>query len=221
MKIRKLLASLVLFAMFFLSTLTTAHAALIDNGVTTLDTSNSLEWLDLTQTSGFSVAGILQGDGGFAADGWVHATGQEISNLITSFLGSASTPNFDVSGNASSFDILANADAVELVNLLGATFNTGLLGFFDNGSLNNTSFQLLACINTLATATCQTPVTQSSQAGLVKQFFNVTNANQFANVNIGHFLVREANVQANSPATLTMFVIMFIGLTLRKFTQKR
>jgi hypothetical protein len=220
MKIRKLLASLVLCPMFFLSTLTTAHAALIDNGVTTLDTSSSLEWLDLTQTTGFSVAGILQGDGGFAADGWAHATGQEMSNLITSFLGSASTPNFDVSGNASSFDILADTDAVELASLLGLTFNTGLAGFFDNGSLSNTSSQLLACINTLATAICQNPATQSSQAGLVKHFFNVTDANQFASPAFGHFLARKADVQVNSPATLTIFVIIFIGLTLRKFTQK-
>lgn len=220
MKIRKLLTSPALFAMFFLSTITTSHASLIDNGVTTLDTSSGLEWLDITETTSFSVADIMQGDGGFAADGWVHATGQQISDLITSFLGSATTPNFDGSGNGSSFDILADSDAVSLLNLLGATFNTGLIGFFDNGSLTNTSFQFQACINTLATQTCQNQVTQPGQAGLVKYFFNTTDANQFANQNFGHFLVRKADVQANSPATLTIFAMVFIGLMLRKYIQK-
>ena len=72
----------------------------------------------------------------------------------------------------------------------------------------------------MSTATCQNQVTQASQAGLVKMFFSVPNANQFTSSEFGHFLVRKADVQANSPATLTIFAMVFIGLMLRKYIQK-
>jgi hypothetical protein len=59
-----------------------SQAALIDEGMTTLDTETGIEWLDVTETVGASPADIVVGGyGGFAADGWVHATVEQIETL--------------------------------------------------------------------------------------------------------------------------------------------
>lgn len=71
---------------FFLITPTLTNAAYIDNGLTTIDTSTGLEWLDLTETSGIAyqdVANELRPGGAF--EGYKHAEGQEILDLFFGF----------------------------------------------------------------------------------------------------------------------------------------
>jgi len=62
----------------------TSHADLLDRGATTLDTESGLEWLDVTETLGVSALDIVVGGyGGLMADGWMHATVEQIDELFT------------------------------------------------------------------------------------------------------------------------------------------
>jgi hypothetical protein len=64
-----------MLAALFLMSPFAANAALIDLGDSTVDTASGLEWLDLTLTTYQSYEDIaLNGYGGYAAAGWVHAT---------------------------------------------------------------------------------------------------------------------------------------------------
>lgn len=47
-----------------------AHAVLLDNGSTTIDTATGLAWLDLTLTEGQSYNSIASGFGGYVALGY-------------------------------------------------------------------------------------------------------------------------------------------------------
>lgn len=58
-----------------------ANALLIDNGLTTTDTSTGFEWLDVTATQGKSVNEVLSGFGGFVNSGYRYATTDEVINL--------------------------------------------------------------------------------------------------------------------------------------------
>jgi hypothetical protein len=60
------------------------QAALIDEGLITVDSSTGLQWLDLTQSNGYSFAqmtGQLAAGGQFA--GWRIATAAEVANILT------------------------------------------------------------------------------------------------------------------------------------------
>ena len=59
-----------------------SHAGLMDLGVTTLDTSTGLEWLDIDQSLGFSWQEVELGVGGFLDDEWRHATLSEICGVL-------------------------------------------------------------------------------------------------------------------------------------------
>jgi hypothetical protein len=88
-----------------------AHSAFIDNGLTTIDTSTSLEWLDLTETQGYSyneVEALLLPGGVF--DEYRRATETEISNMFSSF-GLVSGP--------------LNSTHNDFINLFGATTYQG------------------------------------------------------------------------------------------------
>jgi hypothetical protein len=100
-------ANLVLFA-------STSDAELIDNGITTADTVTGLEWLDVAETVNVSPRDIIvDGYGGLAADGWVHATVEQIATLLEN---AGITPPFD--GTLSPANFMA---ASQFIDLLGAT----------------------------------------------------------------------------------------------------
>ena len=61
-----------------------AQAALLDKGLITVDSSSGLQWLDLTQSNGYSFAqmsGQLAAGGEFA--GWRIATAAEVADILT------------------------------------------------------------------------------------------------------------------------------------------
>jgi len=74
---RLFLATIIAFTTFSGA----SQAALIDQGMTTLDTETGIEWLDVTETVGASPVDIVNGYGGFAADGWGLATVEQIETL--------------------------------------------------------------------------------------------------------------------------------------------
>jgi hypothetical protein len=111
----------------------TSYAALINQGLTTLDDDTNLEWLDVTATANLSYDGAKASS--FAStDGFRHATLSEITTLytnagITDFSGNLSAGNFSPAAN--------------IVTLLGqtATASTERLqqGWYDNGSSGATT----------------------------------------------------------------------------------
>ena len=113
-----------------------AQATLIDNVSSSIDTATGLEWLDVPLTQGQSFISILGGFGGFAAQGYVHATLSQLCSLFGS-LGDAvpqCTSASDVAGDA-----LPQSSADTLTSLLGLTLvNFGQIstgGIFDSGLL--------------------------------------------------------------------------------------
>ena len=66
-----------------------SRAALIDQGVTTLDDATNLEWLDLTETTGQSYNSVAAGFGGFTTvQGFGYAT---VSDVLTLFANAGAT----------------------------------------------------------------------------------------------------------------------------------
>ena len=61
-----------------------AAAQLTDLGDSTLDEATGLVWLDLTKTTNLSYNAVAGGAGGWAAQGWRHATLAEVCQLFTS-----------------------------------------------------------------------------------------------------------------------------------------
>jgi hypothetical protein len=99
-----------------------AQATLIDNGDTTIDTASGLEWLDLTLTQGRSYLNILAGYGGYAADGYVHATQDQLCGLFGA-LGDSVPECFSADDRTT--DQLSQLSADTLTSLLGKTVDNG------------------------------------------------------------------------------------------------
>ena len=96
-----------------------ANAVLIDAGDITQDTDTGLEWLDLTESAGFSVDDVLAGAGGFLADGWSIAHVADVDQLFIN-------AGWDGVDQTFSPGSAANAGLVStLLSLLGETQNDG------------------------------------------------------------------------------------------------
>jgi hypothetical protein len=140
--IKSITAGLFLAIVAMGTTTGPARAVLIDNGTTTIDTVADLEWLDLTETIGKSYNDlVVDGFGGFIADGYHVATTSEVCSLFTS-LGD-SLPNCLSTGTANVSDPLVSANATLFVNLLGNTFASvsasNTCGFMDGGEVTSSS----------------------------------------------------------------------------------
>ena len=77
-----------------------ANSAIIDNGMYTTDTSNGLDWLDLTATSGRAYSDITSEFGaGGEFEGWRHATLTEIIGYLGSFGGDGNYNGWSTANN--------------------------------------------------------------------------------------------------------------------------
>jgi len=94
-----------------------ADAALIDNGTFTTDTASGLDWLDLAQTSGLSMAGALA-----ANSEWRNATNSEVQNLFDQlFNGYFDTEAGGWSNSANGAYTDQFTDVINFRNLFGNT----------------------------------------------------------------------------------------------------
>jgi len=112
---------ITLFAIIpFLLVVKSACAALVEadwllagDRKLTVDTSSSLEWLDLTESTNLSMNEILAGAGGFLGMGFRYATTSEVSALFAA-AGIVDTTGDLVAENA--------APIIDLLLLMGITF---------------------------------------------------------------------------------------------------
>lgn len=180
-----------------------ASAALIDNGNTTIDTATGLEWLDLTLTQGQSYNNIvIDGFGGYAVQGYVHATTEQLCGLFGS-LGDDMTGCTDATNNV--LNIIEQSTATTLTNYLGVTFsdptNSGAYGLFDDGSDTDIG---LGCVEVGSTGTCK-----SDTGPLVYRLLGwATKADYHSTA--GNWLVRPSQVPV--PAAVWLFGSGLLGL---------
>ena len=130
---RRRIACSSLAAVFFVAA-GSSEATLIDLGRATRDLDAGLDWLDLTETVGFSFNEIIGGAGGLLDAGWTFATGSQVCDLISRHALAPSpcpTPLDDfMFGEGNINEPLIELLGVTELNLGGKTST----GIFDNGS---------------------------------------------------------------------------------------
>ncbi len=114
---------------------TSAHAAIIDHGNYTTDTSSGLDWLDLTETIDMTYAEVTAqlGPGG-SLQGWRYATVSEVSGFFDAFGGNGHYNDTDWSPqNNGLFDRIAPRWGDTLCALNGCIPGRGYSEFFYDG----------------------------------------------------------------------------------------
>lgn len=189
-----------------------SHAALIDNGITTLQTSNGLEWLDLSATQGLSISAILGGAGGYVNDGWQFASFSQVSSLFSE----AGAAPSQTGGFTSNPAVIAAAQNLNLLlgTLSSNTFYPSPLVF-----LGSTGFAL-SDDGSFASQF----VYQVAENGSSARLWDTSTAYQWypsvwnaTNPSIGNYLVRPTSVP--EPTTLSLMLLGLVGVVgLRKRT---
>ena len=127
-----------------------ANATLINNGDSTIDTGTGLEWLDLTLTQEQSYNSIVGGFGGYANQGYVHATLDQLCGLWGN--AGADTPRCRSEFNVGTEHISQGSYDL-LTTLLGRTDVNGTWGLFDGGFIES-RLTGYGCINGIDPNTC-------------------------------------------------------------------
>lgn len=114
----------------------------IDNGTFTVNTSQGLEWLDLTETVNRSFLDIqteINSGSGLGADGWRFASDQELQVMLSDFFGISYTGGPFVSNP---FGPGQNLIVNEFISLFGDTFQSFL--DISGGDINDNSVGITA-----------------------------------------------------------------------------
>lgn len=177
-----------------------ASAALIDKSTYTLDTTTSLEWLDINKTSGLSYNQILADAGGWTSAGWRYASTGEVRSLLSTYVSSAE----------GLFQPSAGLNGIEFFKLFSATWTTK--------TISNTDLsRIYALYDDSSTAGFYmvgradlqlhelTPGTPESSGWQMSDNFEVPHS---GNVSMGSFLVRTAaaTYAVPEPETYTMLL---------------
>lgn len=196
------------------------RASLIDNGHYSTDQVSGLDWLDTTQTAGFSYYQISTGAGGWLTSGWRYARTNELSDLFSRYVGTPS--EFSFVGES-------HYKALNLVRQIGVNIsfnnNEGLQQFYGSnvptqisivGIYNDGTDNSRVGIAELSAVISGSP-SLSSRWVVYDDFWQSDKYNPtFA---YGSFLVRDSHKEVTSPAPffliLTLFPLFF--LTRRRF----
>lgn len=191
---------------------TSVNAALVDNGSFTTDTSTNLDWLDLTETTGYSYNQMLTNFSDINSQfyGFTYATREDLTTLWV---------NAGYTGNFNNFtsDLNDRAVITELFNLFGQTGSNCCDrsdGMFDDGD-SDANISFLYLIPELSPWESRVSISFNS---LSPDDINWSSAG--AN-DMGSWVYRDANFlsQVPIPATAWLFgsgLICLIGLARRK-----
>lgn len=189
---------LVTMAAFLMMT-APASAVLIDNGTTTIDTDTGLEWLDLTESTGFSFAAASAEFGvGGAFEGYRHATEADINTFTTN---AGFPPFFQTPFNDPAF--AAFLGVIGITNDLSPD-ELQSRGYFDNGGLPGTvGFADMGALFFF----------EEDFIFILPDSFTDTSS-----ATIGNFLVRtaEETVTIAEPGTMALFGLGFAGMMLAR-----
>lgn len=190
-----------------------AQAGLIDNGLTTIDDVSGLEWLDLTETAGLSIADVEAGAGGFIADGWSVANLNQICSLfgnVTSFDEedcNTEYRNGTLSASGTNYLFGPDASVTPIISLLGNVGgNNWTLGTFDASLVGYSGY---ACLYEGTGGGCAS--TGAPGGFVLDNYFSNANFNWSA---AGVYLVKGASVP--TPATLAIFGLGMIAFGFRR-----
>jgi hypothetical protein len=225
MDMRKLFTAAA-FASAALGCCAAANAALVEGTGVVTDTNTGLEWLSLNATQGINYNSILNGYGGYIANGWTVATAQQISQLALSYIG---TPDCAAAacGTLNEYhDPTKILDGYAVMASLGFTsagYNNGTLslasrGYFNdldptNGLAGSGQFNLSLSFNpSLDKASWQTV------PNAVKVDPNP--ADTVGLPDYGTFLVKDAPPPPGVPAPQT-WALFGVGLAGIAFTRRR
>jgi hypothetical protein len=147
-----------------------ASAAIIDNGISMIDTATNLEWLDLTQTQGISW-NAAEASLFVTVDGYVHATDEQV---ITLFLNAGFLTTNNVNNP------LNDTAADDLLSFLGCTQFCGTVNATGRG---------FADWNGAGTTTRPNYHTSGLGAGAATTSLLTANLD-LVDTTAGHFLVR-------------------------------
>jgi hypothetical protein len=95
----------LVFSSLLLISAGSVNAALVDNGNSLIDTDTNLEWLDLTQTKGWTVNQALASDF-VTVDGYAYATTAQVTTLFANAGFPLAPPSFNNPLNAPAAELL-------------------------------------------------------------------------------------------------------------------
>ena len=209
----------IIYALLLASFSLSANANLISidlfsvgDNLVTKDTKTGLEWLDLTETQNLSPRQILEGAGGWSANGFVYATTSQVTQL---FLNSNNKATLTPPGEDVTEENLKGA--LNLLDLLGTTYVQNCCNNFSivgNGfaGINEPGLDLIygAAFGT----------NLNSTAG----FFSIqagTFSTEFSDPFLGSYLVRSVSaVPLPAAAPLFLSALGFMGFS-AKFRKKK
>ncbi len=63
-----------------------SHAGLVDLGGVTRDTATGMDWLDVSETAGYSFDQVVANEGGWYSQGWIYATEHQVRALLEHYV---------------------------------------------------------------------------------------------------------------------------------------
>lgn len=178
-------------ALVLLSLSGNSYAVLIDNGTSMIDQGTGLEWLDLTETLGFSW-NQAEASTYVTTDGYVHATVDQVTTLFTN-AGFLTTNNVN--------NLLNNPAADDLLAFLGCTQFCGTVNATGRGFAEHST-----------PGWTVRPNYHTSGLGAGAAVISLFSSNfNLLDPTAGHFLVREA-LTVPEPSLLALLSIGLIGM---------
>lgn len=184
-----------------------ANAALVDSGMSMIDTSTNLQWLDLTQTVGLTINQALASTF-VTTQGYVYATVAQVTTLFNN-AGFLSTNNSNNTAN--------DPAALSLLSLLGCTQNCASPPKFNTGR----GFAYNAAASTSTIDWYSRPNYHFGPLGSGAAVISLQTTNKnLVDATSGHFLVRAYN-NVNVvpiPAALPLFAsaLVVLGFVARR-----
>lgn len=184
------------------------------DGLLTIDTTQGLEFLDVTQSRSRSVEEVMGNFGvGGVYEGFRYATEQEAVNLINE-IGWSGTPAFAAGIESLQASYNSNTEAKAILDLLGHTFDSGAVrstAFF-TGTLVGTQYRQIKIGDT------------NKRRGVDRADATITGKFTSKHREIGSLLVRASSSSSSSsgggvlpePSSLTMFGFAGLGLLIAR-----